>query len=241
MLRIAWSVGSHGPSGDETLEAGAKLVLARRMALPEQQTFALERIQGSTYLFVRLPYVSDPALVVQATAAHPVLHRGQRANGAIVEVEGPGGGVSTPAPGQTVSLTAPGTRVRLRFPDVSFTVDVDFDDPTLAPTGTGTVQLDVASLEQDDTWLVAALAVAMSPEHGIVSHTDLKAAFARWRDEPERSDGAFDRNVLRPALEVRGIVLPGPRINKIVYLVERCRQTHEIPASVVDAVRTRLG
>ncbi len=240
MLRIGWSVGPEA-SGRTVVDPGGKLVLARRMTLPEQRSVAVEEIAGSTYVFVRLPYLSDPAVVVQAGAGHPVLHRGQRANGVVVEVVTPDGDASTPVPGQRMSLTAPGTRVSLRFPDLSIDLVIDFDPPTLAPAGTGTVQLDVDALQHDDAWLVAAIAVALSPEHGVVGHAQLKEAFARWREEPERSDGAFDRNVLRPALESRGVELPGPRLNKILYLVERCRRTHEFPARVLDLVRARLG
>ncbi|MEH3034801.1 MAG: hypothetical protein PGN07_12465 [Aeromicrobium erythreum] len=54
------------------------------------------------------------------------------------------------------------------------------------------------------------------------------------------SDGSFDRNVLRPALERRAVELPGPRLNKILYLVERCRRTAEFPPPVLEQVRRRL-
>ena len=77
------------------------------------------------------------------------------------------------------------------------------------------MQLGVDSLQHDDAWLVAAIAVALSPENGVVAHGDLKQAFALWRGVEEHSDGAFDRNVLRPALASRGME-PGPRVNKIV-------------------------
>jgi hypothetical protein len=235
---VTWSRDG-GPSGTEVLAPGARLVVARRMTLPEQQPFTVERIDGSVYLFVRLPYVSDPALVLSATDGHPVLHRGQRANGAVVELTAPGGAPTTPEPGQRVSLTASGTRVELRVPALVLALEVELDQDA-APTGSGTVQLGVAALEHDDAWLVAALAVALSPEHGVVGHADLKAAFAAWRDEPEMSDGTFDRNVLRPSLEARGVELPGRRLNKIVYLVERCRRTAEFPPRVLDEVRARL-
>ncbi len=239
MVRVAWGVES-GPSGTETLEPGTRLVVARRMSLPERQPVAVERIDGSVYVFVRLPYVSDPALVLTATGAHPVLHRGQRANGAVVEIVPPGGSPTTPAPGQRVSLTATGTRVELRVPALVLGLEVELPDVAVAD-GSGTVQLDVSALEHDDTWLVAALAVALSPDQGVVAHGDLKAAFARWRDEPEMSDGSFDRNVLRPSLEARGLELPGRRLNKIVYLVDRCRRTAEFPPRVLDEVRERLA
>jgi hypothetical protein len=240
LLRIAWSVGPDR-SGDTVVEPGGKLVLARRMTLPEQAPVAVEEIGGSAYVLVRLPYLSDPAVVVQTGREHPVLHRGQRANGVVVEVVTPDGGATTPLPGQRMSLTSPGTRVSLRFPDLTVELVVDFDPPTLVPSGTGTVQLDVDALQHDDAWLVAAIAVALSPDNGVVGHAPLKEAFAAWRGEPERSDGAFDRNVLRPALESRAVELPGPRLNKILYLVERCRRTHEFPPRVLEQVRRRLG
>ena len=88
MLRIAWSVGPDA-SGRSVVEPGGKLVLARRMTLPEQRPVVVEDIAGSTYVLVRLPYVSDPAVVVQAGPGHPVLHRGQRANGVVLEVVTP--------------------------------------------------------------------------------------------------------------------------------------------------------
>ena len=94
-------------------------------------------------------------------------------------------------------------------------------------------------LEHDDSWLVAAIAVALSPDNGVVSHGDLKEAFAAWRGVDLHSDGAFDRNVLRPALTSRGLE-PGPRVNKIVHLVERCRRTSEIPSRLLEDVRERL-
>lgn len=239
MVRVTWSC-EDGPAGTDVLAPGTRLVVARRMTLPEQQPVAVERIDGSVYLFVRLPYVSDPALVLSATDGHPVLHRGQRANGAVVEVVAPGGEPTTPAPGQRMSLTASGTRVELRVPALVLTLEVELE--RVAPAReSGTVQLGVAAMEHDDAWLVAALAVALSPEHGVVSHADLKAAFAAWRAEPEMSDGTFDRNVLRPSLETRGVELPGRRLNKIVYLVERCRRTAEFPPRVLDEVRGRLA
>lgn len=239
MLHVAWSVSGR-TSGVADVAPGGKLVLARRTTLPAERPFALEQLGGSVYLFSRLPYVSDPSLVLQATSSHPVLHRGQRANGAIVEVVAPDGGTSTPAPGQRLSLPASGTRISLRFPDEWFELVVEFAPPTVDPGGTGTVQLDLATLEHDDAWLVAAIAVALSPENGVVSHGALKAAFAQWRDEEVRSDGAFDRNVLRPALEARAVELPGPRLNKILYLVERCRRTDEFPPVLLAQVRARL-
>lgn len=239
MLTVAWSVSGRA-SGVAEVSPGGKLVLARRMELPEERPLAVEEIAGSVYLFARLPYVSDPSLVLQATSGHPVLHRGQRANGAIVEVVSPDGSTSTPAPGQRLSLTASGTRVALRFPDEWFDLVVEFAPPTVDPGGTGTVQLDLATLEHDDAWLVAAIAVALSPENGVVPHAVLKEAFARWRGEDVRSDGAFDRNVLRPALEARAVELPGARLNKILYLVERCRRTDEFPAHLLAQVRARL-
>jgi hypothetical protein len=237
VLHIAWSAGEQH-SGQATLDAGSAFILARRMNLPEQVPVVAEQIDGSAYVFVRLPYVSDPALVITATASQPVVHRGQRDNGAVVEITTPGGGSTTPAPGQKVSLTDSGSRIELRFPDLTFTAIVEFALPDV-PDGSGTVQLGVETLQHDDAWLIAAIAVALSPEHGVVAHADLKQAFARWRDIEEHSDGAFDRNVLRPALAARGIEA-GPRMNKIVLLVERCRRTAEFPARVLDDVRARL-
>jgi hypothetical protein len=237
MLHIAWSAGS--ASGESTLTQGATFILARRMNLPEQQPVVAETIDGSAYVFVRLPYVSDPALVVTATATQPVVHRGQRDNGAIVELTTPQGASTTPAPGQKISLIGSGTRIELRFPDLTFSALVTFDLPDV-PDGSGTEQLGVDSLQHDDTWLIGAIAVALSPDGGIVAHGDLKRAFARWRGVDEHSDGAFDRNVLRPALTARGLEV-GPRMNKIVLLVERCRRTAEFPARVLDDVRQRLA
>ncbi|MET0766840.1 MAG: hypothetical protein ABWY50_04275 [Aeromicrobium sp.] len=236
MLHIAWSAGDQR-SGEATIRPGATFILARRMNLPEQQPVVAETIDGSAYVFVRLPYVSDPALVITATAAQPVVHRGQRDNGAIVEITTPLGS-TTPAPGQKISLTHSGSRVELRFPDLTFTATVSFTLPDL-PDGSGTVQLGVDSLQHDDAWLVAAIAVALSPDTGVVPHGDLKRAFARWRGTDEHSDGAFDRNVLRPALAARGLEA-GPRMNKIVLLVERSRRTAEFPARVLADVRARL-
>jgi hypothetical protein len=237
VLHIAWSSGEQH-AGNATLNAGSTFILARRMNLPEQRLVVAEQLDGSAYVFVRLPYVSDPALVLTATASHPVVHRGQRDNGAIVEITGPSGIATTPAPGQKISLTDSGSRIELRFPDLTFTAVVDFTLPDAAG-GSGTVQLGVDSLQHDDAWLVAAIAVALSPEHGVVAHGDLKRAFAHWRGVDEHSDGAFDRNVLRPALTARGIEA-GPRMNKIVLLVERCRRTYEYPARLLDDVRMRL-
>lgn len=237
MLHIAWSAGELY-AGDATIPAGAAFVLARRMNLPEQRPVVTETIDATTYVFVRLPYLSDPALVVTATAAHPVVHRGQRDNGAVVEITTPMGS-TTPAPGQKISLTHSGSRIELRFPDLSFTAVVTFTLPDV-PDGSGTVQLGVDALQHDDGWLIAAIAVALSPDNGVVAHGDLKRAFALWRGIEEHSDGAFDRNVLRPALTSRGLE-PGPRVNKIVYLVERCRRTAEFPARLVQDVRARLA
>ncbi len=239
MLHIAWSAGEQH-SGEASIEPGSAFVLARRMNLPEQQPLVAEQISGSAYVFVRLPYVSDPALVISATAAHPVVHRGQRANGAIVELTAPSGEATTPAPGQKISLTHSGTRIELRYPDLTFTAVVEFDLPEAQPMDSGTVQLGVDALQHDDAWLVAAIAVALSPEHGVVAHGDLKRAFAAWRGTEVHSDGAFDRNMLRPALASRGLEMPGPRLNKIVYLVERCRRTSEFPARLLDDIRARL-
>lgn len=239
MLHIAWSAGEQY-AGEAELDPGSVFVLARRMNLPEQQPLVAERIDGSAYVFVRLPYVSDPALVISATAGQPVVHRGQRANGAIVELTTPSGEATTPAPGQKVSLTDSGSRIELRYPSLTFTAVVEFDLPANRPDGSGTVQLGVDSLQHDDAWLVAAIAVALSPEHGVVAHGDLKRAFALWRGTEVHSDGAFDRNVLRPALASRGLEMPGPRLNKIVYLVERCRRTSEFPTRLLDDVRARL-
>jgi len=223
-----------------TIEPGATFVLARRMNLPERQPLVAEQISGSAYVFVRLPYVSDPALVVSATPTHPVVHRGQRANGAIVELTTPSGEATTPAPGQKISLTHSGTRIELRYPDLTFSAVVEFDLPAAPPSDSGTVQLGVDALQHDDAWLVAAIAVALSPDNGVVAHGDLKQAFAAWRGAEVHSDGAFDRNVLRPALASRGLEMPGPRLNKIVYLVERCRRTSEFPVRLLDDIRTRL-
>ncbi len=243
MLHVAWSgtwlsTGEvHG--GEAVVEAGSAFILARRMNLPARQPLVVETISASTYVFVRLPYVSDPSLVVTATHAHPVVHRGQRDNGAVVEVTTPLGASTTPAPGQKLSLTHTGSTVELRFPDLTFTAVARFTAPVV-PDGSGTVQLGVESLQHDDAWLIAAIAVALSPDHGIVAHGDLKQAFARWRGTEEHSDGAFDRNVLRPALTARGLEA-GPRMNKIVLLVERCRRTAEFPTRVLEDVRSRLG
>lgn len=232
---------SQGPeSGAESVAPGGKLVVARRMTLPQGRPVLVERLDGSVYVFVALPYVSDPALVVTATEGQPVLYRGQRANGAVMELVAPRGPASSPEPGQRVSITHPGTRVDLRFPDLTMSVAIDFDLPAAAPAGSGTEQLGVAALEGDDLWLVGALAVALSPEHGVVAHGDLKTAFARWREVPEPSAGSFDRTILRPALEQRGIELPGPRLNKIVYLVEWSRRTSEFPERILADVRSRL-
>jgi hypothetical protein len=237
VLHIAWTAGEQH-AGESSLAPGARFLLARRMNLPAQQPVVAERIDGSDYVFVRLPYVSDPALVITATAAHPVVHRGQRDNGAVVEVTAPLGASTTPAPGQKISLTDSGTRIELRFPDLTFSAVVTFSLPDVTD-GSGTAQLDVRALQDDDTWLVAAIAVALSPENGVVAHGDLKQAFARWRGAAGHSDGAFDRNVLRPALAARGLEA-GPRMNKIVLLVERCRRTAEFPPRILDDVRARL-
>ncbi|WP_162891222.1 hypothetical protein [Aeromicrobium sp. A1-2] len=239
MLHIAWSAGDQY-AGEAVVEPGSAFILARRMNLPEQQRLVAETIDGTTYVFVRLPYVSDPALVVTATAGQPVVHRGQRDNGAVVELTSPFGGSTTPAPGQKISLTDSGSRIELRFPDLTFTAVVTFALPHAAAPDSGTVQLGVDSLQDSDAWLVGAIAVALSPEHGVVAHGDLKRAFALWRGIDEPSDGGFDRNVLRPAIESRGLELPGPRLNKIVYLVDRCRRTSEFPARLLDDVRQRL-
>lgn len=236
-MHIAWSAGDER-SGEVDLEPGATFVLARRMNLPGRQQVVAETIDGSAYVFVRLPYVSDPALVITATAGQPVVYRGQRDNGAVVEVTSPLG-PTTPAPGQRMSLTHSGSSIELRFPDLTFTAVVDFTLPDL-PDGSGTVQLGVDSLQHDDAWLVAAIAVALSPEQGVVAHGDLKRAFALWRGVDEHSDGAFDRNVLRPSLGARGLEA-GPRMNKIVLLVDRCRRTAEFPARLLDDVRARLA
>ncbi|MEV7396688.1 hypothetical protein [Aeromicrobium sp. NPDC092404] len=238
MLHIAWSAGEQY-AGEADLEPGSAFVLARRMNLPEQQHLVAERIDGSAYVFVRLPHVSDPALVITATPGQPVVHRGQRANGAIVELVSPSGEATTPAPGQKISVTDSGTRIGLRWPGLTFSAVIEFDAPRAQLDGSGTVQLGVESLQHDDAWLVAAIAVALSPEHGVVAHGDLKQAFALWRGVEVHSDGAFDRNVLRPALASRDLE-PGPRLNKIVYLVERCRRTAEFPTRLLDDIRTRL-
>lgn len=243
MLHIAWSA-TWQPTGEvligeATVEPGSTFILARRMNLPARQPVVIETIAGSTYLFVRLPYVSDPSLVVTATHAHPVVHRGQRDNGAVIEVTTPLGASTTPAPGQKLSLTDSGSTLDVRFPDLTVTAVVEFTAPEIAD-GSGTVQLGVDSLEHDDAWLIAAIAVALSPDNGVVAHGDLKQAFAQWRGTAEHSDGAFDRNVMRPALAARGLEA-GPRMNKIVLLVERCRRTAEFPTRVLEDVRARLG
>lgn len=239
MLHIAWSAGDRR-AGTATVATGKRFVLARRMSLHEKQPLVAEEIDGSTYVFVRLPYVSDPALVITATAGHPVVHRGQRANGAIVELTTPAGAATTPPPGQSFSLTVSGSRLELRVPELTFGLVVEFDTRGGRPSGSGTEQLGVATLQDDDAWLVAAIAVALSPDNGVVAHGELKRAFALWRGVEVHSDGAFDRNILRPALESRSIELPGPRLNKIVYLVERCRRTSEFPAHVLRDVQERL-
>ncbi len=239
MLHIAWSTAD-GHSGTAGLAPGSKLVLARRMELPERQQMVVEEISGSLYVLVRLPYVSDPALVLTSTDSEPVLYRRQRANGAIIEVTAPGGVAVTPEPGQRITLTASGTEVSFRVPELDFTMETRFASPPPADTGSGTVQLGLSTLERDDSWLVAALAVALSPEHGVVPHGELKAAFAAWRGIAEPSVGSFDRNVLRPAVEARAPELPGTRLNKIAFLVERCRRTAEFPPPVLDEVRRRL-
>ncbi|NRQ50431.1 hypothetical protein [Aeromicrobium stalagmiti] len=240
MLHIAWSAGDQH-AGEASLEVGRAFVLARRMNLPAQQPLVAETIDGSTYVFVRLPYVSDPSLVITATANQPVVHRGQRDNGAVVELTTPLGGSTTPAPGQKISLTHSGSRVELRFPDLTFSAVVTFDAPATAPPDSGTMQLDLDSLQRSNAWLVGAIAVALSPDQGVVAHGDLKQAFADWRGIHVPSDGGFDRNVMRPAIESRGLEMPGPRLNKIVYLVERCRRTSEFPARLLDEVRERLA
>ena len=110
-----------------------------------------EEIDGSSYVFVRLPYVSDPALVITATAGQPVVHRGQRANGAVVELTTPAGETTTPSPGQSFSLTVNGSRLELRVPGLTFSVVVEFDPRAARPTGSGTEQLGLAVLEHDDS------------------------------------------------------------------------------------------
>lgn len=235
---MVWSVGDL--AGEASVAPSHRFVVARRMTLPQQQPVLVDEVGGSTYVFLRLPYVSDPALVVTATEGHPVLHRGQRANGAVMEISWPSGESTTPAPEQRVSITSPGAVVSLRFPDLTVTARLEFAAAAAVTSGTGTMQLGVASLEHDDAWLVAAIAVALSPEPGLVGHADLKRAFALWRGAEELSVGTFDRNVLRPALESREIELPGPRLNKILYLVERCRRTHEFPEHVLADIRERL-
>lgn len=240
MLHVEWSTAD-GHSGATDLDAGNKLVLARRMELPEQQPMVVEEIAGSLYVLVRLPYVSDPALVLTSTEGEPVLYRRQRANGAIVEVTTPSGVAITPEPGQRITLTASGTQVTFRVPELEFAIATRFRASSSPESGSGTVQLGLSTLEHDDSWLVAALAVALSPEHGVVPHGELKSAFAAWRGIAEPSVGSFDRNVLRPAVEARGAELPGTRLNKIAYLVERCRRTSEFPPHVLDEVRRRLS
>ena len=69
----------------------------------------------------------------------------------------------------------------------------------------------------------------------------MRTSSSRRRGIDEHSDGAFDRNVLRPAIDARGLDMPGPRLNKIVYLVDRCRRTSEFPRLLLDDVRTRLA
>lgn len=237
-MRIAWATDD-GVSGTTDLLAGQRFVVARRMDLPGDAPVTAVEADGSCFVFVRLPYVSDPALVLTASETRPALYRGQRANGAIVELWSEAGEITVPAAGQHLTLPDARTRVRLRYPDLVLTLDVEATTP-VATAGSGTVQLGVDALEDDDGWLVGALVVALSPPHGVVGHAELKSAFAAWRGIEEPSDGAFDRNVLRPALSRRAIELPGPRLNKIVYLVERCRATAEFPPRILDEVRERV-
>lgn len=240
-MRVSWST-SDGQRGTATLEAGQRLVVARRMELPAERPIAVEQIDGSTYVFMRFPYVSDPALVITGGHDEPVLFRGQRSNGALVEFSVPGRESTAPEPGQKLSVPASGSRIDLRFPEVGFTAVVEFDETlsTLKARG-GTVQVGVQAMEHDDAWLAGAIATALSGEQSIVAHKDLKAAIGAWRGTEIRSDGQFDRQYLRPALESRGIELPGARLNKIVYIVERCRRTGEFPPAMLDDIRARLS
>jgi hypothetical protein len=239
VLHVRWSAG-HDLHGTTRITDGGTFVVARRMNLPGEQIVDVQEIAGSTYLFVRLPYVSDPALVVTDTAHGPVVHRGQRDNGAIVEVSDAHGRSTTPAPGQRMSLTHSPSRIELRFLETVLAAEVTFTAPVADAADSGTVQLGVDMLADSDAWLVAALAVALSPANGVVSHAALKAAFATWRGIDEPSDGGFDRNVLRPALTSRGMDMPGPRMNKIAYLVDRCRRTAEFSDYILADVARRL-
>lgn len=241
MLRITWSMHG-GQRGQATLEPGNRFVVARRMELPPERSVAVEEIDGSTYLFVRLPYVSDPALVITAGSDEPVVFRGQRANGAIVEFTVPGREATVPDPGQKFSVPVSGSRIDLRFPETALTAVLEFDSsPAAIQARGGTVQVGVRTLEHDDAWLTGAIAVALSGDQGIVSHKDLKAAIGLWRGGEIRSDSQFERQYLRPALDSRGIELPGARLNKIVYIVEKCRRTGEFPPGMLDEIRTRLA
>lgn len=243
-VRIDWS-SDRGDSGHADVAPGHTFMLARRMDLPgppaPDRLFHQVEIDGSTYVFGRLPYLSDPAIVVTATERQPVLHRGQRANGAIVEITSSAGDTTVPVPAQTISLPHATSHVVVRFPEVAISITVNSDAALTDPAAdSGTVQVGLATFENDDAWLVAALAVALSPEPGVVGHHELKSAFERWRGTEPLSTGAFDRKVLRPALERRGIDLPGPRLNKIVYLVERARATAEFSPHLLAEVRSRL-
>lgn len=250
MLNVRWSAGPdvggadlNGAdlSGATRIDDGGTFVMARRMNLPGDHMIDVQEIAGSTYLFVRLPYLSDPAIVITDTKHGPVVHRGQRDNGAVVTVTDAGGRASSPVPGQRISLTSSPSTIQVRFPELVLSAEVRFDSPVAVGADSGTVQLGVDMLSDHDAWLVAALAVALSPDNGVVSHAALKTAFATWRGIDEPSDGGFDRNVLRPALTARGMEMPGPRMNKIAYLVDHCRRTHEFADYIVADVRRRLA
>lgn len=241
MLRVTWSL-SNGQRGETALEPGSRFVVARRMELPLERPVAVEEIDRTTYVFLRLPYVSDPALVITAGADEPVVFRGQRANGAVVEFTVPGREATVPDPGQKISVPVSGSRVDLRFPDEALTAVLEFDASQAAIQARGgTLQVGVQTLEHDDAWLTGAIAVALSDEQGIVAHKELMAAIGLWRGTEIRSASQFERQYLLPAVESRGIELPGARLNKIVYIVERCRRTGEFPEPMLTEIRERLA
>jgi len=124
-VRVTWS-SNVGARGAVDLAAGQRFVVARRMDLPGDRL--VTSVPGQDHLvLVRLPYVSDPALVVTATDRQPALFRGQRANGAIVEVRSPHGDTTVPAAGQHLSLPHERTEVVLRYPDLVLSVEVEAD------------------------------------------------------------------------------------------------------------------
>src|SRR5690606_35425231 len=64
-VRVTWS-SNVGARGAVDLAAGQRFVVARRMDLPGDRL--VTSVPGQDHLvLVRLPYVSDPALVVTAT------------------------------------------------------------------------------------------------------------------------------------------------------------------------------